>query len=494
MAKFYVTTAIPYVNARPHLGHALEYVQADVVRRYHQLMGDDVHLISGADENALKNVQAAEKAGVEVSEFLKQNSKIFRRFYQDLGVELNEFRRGTDQKFHWPGVQDLWKRCDRAGDIYKKTYSGLYCIGCEQFYLPKDLINGRCPTHLRPPEEVDEENYFFKLTKYQKQLEDLIESNELKIIPENRKNEVLTFVKQGLEDFSISRSNRRARGVGVPVPGDNSQKIYVWFDALTIYMTAVGYGYDEKLWSKWWPADLHIIGKDIIRFHCVYWPAMLLSAGLSLPKMVFSHGFITSNGQKMSKTIGNVIDPYDLINKYGVDALRYYLLREIPPFDDGDITLKKFAEVYQADLANGLGNLVQRVAKLCELRSLDISDVAKDSNRSIEKLKVGGFFEHLNRFEFNLALEELWRTIKDIDVDINNRKVWELDGQKAGGYLKSYVSQILAVANKLQVFLPGTAERIGEIFQGPKVKAPEKPLFPRITKIANSSENREHKY
>ena len=422
MVKFYATTAIPYVNARPHLGHALEYVQADVIRRYHKLIGDEVHLISGADENALKNVQAAEKAGVEVETFLKRNSDIFRKFYADLGVELNEFRRGTDEKLHWPGVRELWERCKIAGDIYKKTYKGLYCVGCEQFYLPKDLIGGKCPAHLKEPEEVAEENYFFKLTRYQKQLEDLIESNKFKIIPEHRRNEVLSFVKQGLEDFSISRSNQRARGVGVPVPGDDSQKIYVWFDALTIYMTAVGYGYNEKLWDKWWPADLHIIGKDIIRFHCVYWLAMLLSAGLPLPKMVFSHGFITSNGQKMSKTIGNVMDPYDLINKYGVDALRYYLLREIPPFDDGDITLKRFAEVYQADLANGLGNLVQRVAKMAEGLNLGKLQLAGGSEASLLK-KIEPLIQS---FKFNEALEIIWLEIGQIDRYINNKQIWAL--------------------------------------------------------------------
>jgi len=493
MVKFYVTTAIPYVNARPHLGHALEYVQADVIRRYHRLIGDEVHLVSGADENALKNVQAAEKAGVEVKTFLERNSDIFRKFYADLGVELNGFRRGTDEKFHWPGVQELWKRCNIAGDIYKKTYKGLYCVGCEQFYLPKDLVDGKCPAHLKEPEEVAEENYFFKLTRYQKQLEDLIESNELNIIPEHRRNEVLSFVKQGLEDFSISRSNQRARKVGVPIPGDDSQKVYVWFDALTIYMTAVGYGYDEKLWNKWWPADLHIIGKDIIRFHCVYWPAMLLSAGLPLPRTVFSHGFITSNGQKMSKTIGNVIDPYDLINKYGVDALRYYLLREIPPFDDGDITLKRFAEVYQADLANGLGNLVQRVAKMGE--GLDLGKLQLEEGSEVNLLKK--IEPLIQSFKFNEALEIIWREVSGIDKYISRKEIWALPSEEKQRELNRIIhgtegiTGLRDIAEALQPFMPETAERIREIFQGPKVVAPEKPLFPRLAKIAKISENHE---
>src|SRR3990172_1921284 len=290
--KYYLTTAIPYVNAKPHIGHALEYVIADAIHRYQDLIGNDVYFVSGADENALKNVQAAEKAGVPVQQFLNENSKTFADFYKLLEVDLDEFRRGTDQKHHWPGVQKLWKLVDKNGDIYKKKYKGLYCVGCEEFKTEKDLVDGKCPDHDKVPEEVEEENYFFKLSKYQDKIFKLIESDEYKIIPSKRKNEILSFIKDGLTDISISRSNERARGVGVPVEGDNSQKAYVWFDALNIYQTAVGFGYDENLWKEWWPADLHIIGKDIIRFHAVYWPAILLSASLPLPKRLLVHGFI----------------------------------------------------------------------------------------------------------------------------------------------------------------------------------------------------------
>lgn len=475
MAKFYLTTAIPYVNAKPHIGHALEYVQADVVRRFYQKKfgKENVRLISGADENALKNVQAAEKAGMDVKEFLDKNSDIFRKFYQDLGIELDEFRRGTDQKKHWPGVQKLWELCQKNGDIYKKSYKGLYCVGCEQFYLTKDLADGKCPNHLKEPEVIEEENYFFKLSKYQPELEKLIASDELKIIPPQRKNEVLSFVRQGLEDFSISRSNARVKGVGVPVPGDETQKMYVWFDALNIYMTAVGFGYDQKLWEKWWPADLHIIGKDIIRFHCVYWPAILLSAGLPLPKAVFSHGFITSEGQKMSKTIGNVIDPYELAEKFGFEALRYFLLREILPFDDGDITREKFAKTYQADLANGLGNLVQRVAKLCELKHFALHP------SSLPNPSYPSFSSHIEHFEFNLALEEFWQELSALDGKINIDKPWEKSDAKAGKDLIVYVEKILQLTLPLSIFLPETAAKIQRIFKGPKVLAPSTPLFPR---------------
>lgn len=483
MAKFYLTTAIPYVNAKPHVGHALEYVLADVIHRWQELEGKRTYFVSGADENALKNVQAAVKAGVEPKEFLDRNSAVFRELYQRLGVKLDEFRRGTDQEKHWPGVQELWERCAAAGDIYSQSYKGLYCVGCEQFYLAKDLVDGKCPIHLTEPEMVEEENYFFRLSRYQQQLEDLISSGTLKIIPEHRKNEVLTFVRQGLEDFSISRSNRRARGVGVPVPGDDSQKIYVWFDALAIYMTAVGYGYDQKLWGQWWPADLHVIGKDIIRFHCVYWPAMLLSAKLPLPKAVFSHGFITSGGQKMSKTLGNVIDPDALIDKYGVDAVRYYLLREIPPFDDGDLTVSRFEEVYQSDLSNGLGNLVSRIARLAELHHLSFSPSTPAGLSSLANspLDLSDFSHRLENFEFNLAIEQLWQQFSSLDGKINADKPWEKSGREIDPLLRDYIQTLVNLTVPLAIFLPETAEKIRRILKGPTIALP-RPLFPRFMK------------
>src|SRR3990167_11104304 len=409
--KFYLTSAIPYVNARPHLGHAQEYVIADCIQRYHELLGDGVFLGSGADENALKNVQAAEKEELSPSVFLKKYSDIFRDFYGLLVVSLDVFRRGTDQTFHWPGVQLLWNRCLRSGDIYKKRYVGLYCVGCESFKRKKDLLDGKCPDHNTFPERIEEENYFFRLSKYQHQIEDLITSDTLRIFPQKRRREILSFVRMGLEDFSVSRSNERARGGGVPIPGDDKQKIYVWFDALAIYMTGVGYGYDERLWKAWWPADLHIIGKDIIRFHAVYWPAILLSAKLPLPKALLVHGFITSDGRKMSKSIGNVIDPFEIIEKYGVEPTRYFLLSQIPTLDDGDLTIDKFEKAYQADLANGLGNLVARVAGLSG-RSGFTSSKPKKLSFSKEVAKA------TEKYEVDKALEFIWGEIKKADVFI----------------------------------------------------------------------------
>ncbi|MGD8744248.1 MAG: methionine--tRNA ligase [Candidatus Woesebacteria bacterium] len=469
--KFYLTTAIPYVNAKPHLGHTLEYVIADTIHRYHELSGKKVRFTSGADENALKNIRAAEKAKEDVSSFLDKHSKIFKEFYKLLGVDLDEFRRGTDRQKHWPGVQKLWRLADKNGDIYKKNYKGLYCVGCESFKTKKELVEGKCPDHDRKPEIVEEENYFFKLSKYQDRLVELIETDTYKIFPQKRKNEVLSFIKDGLEDFSISRSNQRAKETGVPVPTDDSQKIYVWFDALTIYMTSTGWGTNEKLWKKWWPADLHVIGKDIIRFHAVYWPAMLISAKLTLPRQLLVHGFITSKGRKMSKTLGNVVDPYKLINGYGVEPTRYYLLAKIPTQDDGDFTTEAFEQVYQADLANGLGNLVARVAGLS--KGFDIPDPKPQLSFSPEVKK------YIKSYQLNLALEEIWKEIGAADKLINTEKVWELEGEKKEKVLTMLVRKIRQIAYDLKPFLPKTAEKIEKQFTNSKIKV-QKPLFPRL--------------
>ncbi len=470
--KYYLTTAIPYVNARPHIGHALEYVIADSIHRYLELAGHEVRIVSGADENALKNVQAAEKAGKPVQQFLDENSKTFAEFYKLLEVELDEFRRGTDQKYHWPGVQKLWNLVNSKGDIYKKKYKGLYCVGCEEFKTEKELVDGKCPIHDKVPEEVEEENYFFNLSKYQDKLLKLIESDEYEITPQKRKNEILAFLKDGLTDISISRSRERAKGVGVPVPNDDSQFVYVWFDALNIYQTGVGFGYDEELWKKWWPADLHVIGKDIIRFHAVYWPAILLSADLPLPKKLLIHGFITSGGRKMSKTIGNVVDPYEIIEKHGIEPLRYFLLSQIPTKDDGDFTIQHFEEVYQADLANGLGNLVARVAGLAEKEDFTIPE-PKELTISSEVQ------EAITNYELEKALLIIWEKIKKADVFINKRGVWNLKGAQKQAALVNLVSQLRQIAFDLQPFLPETAEKIEEQFNGKKVKS-TKPLFPRL--------------
>ena len=371
--RFYITTTTPYVNADPHIGFALEVITADVIARYHSQLGEEVVFNTGTDEHGLKIYQQAQTEKLTPQQFTDKYSQRFRELKGLLNLGLTNFIR-TTEKHHEAAAQEFWRRCDAHGDIYKKLYKIKYCVGCELEKTESELVDGKCPIHPNKILEIiEEENYFFRFSKYQDKLLNLIDSDTYKIFPQKRKNEVVSFIKSGLEDFSISRSNERAHGVGVPLPGDDNQKIYVWFDALTIYMTGVGWGYDEKLWRRWWPADLHIIGKDIIRFHAVYWPAMLLSAGLPLPKALLVHGFISSGGRKMSKTLGNVIDPYAVIKKYGVEPLRYFLLSQIPTLDDGDFTVEAFKSVYQADLANGLGNLAARLAKLCEKGAIDKS-------------------------------------------------------------------------------------------------------------------------
>lgn len=466
--KFYITTAIPYVNAKPHVGHALEFVQADVIKRYHALLGENTLLLSGSDENALKNVQAAEKEGKNVQEFVDENSKLFQNLAEKLNIQFDIFQKGSSLQHH-TSSQELWKKCFDNGDIYKKEYSGLYCVGCELFYEKEELDdNGECFEHPgKKLETVTEENYFFKLFKYENEIKKLIENDTVKIIPESRKNEMLSFIKQGLKDISISRSNARAKNWGVSVPDDENQKMYVWFDALNIYRSGLGDKYED-----FWPADVHVIGKGIIRFHAIYWIAFLLSAGLPIPKSIFVHGYFTVDGQKMSKTIGNVIDPITLIEKYGTDALRYYFLKEIPPTDDGDFSEEKLKVLYNADLANGLGNLVARVAKLCENVSFEYH--IKDGVQLSEVTEI-----YLKEYRFHDALSNIWDQINNANGAISKDEPWSIqDEEKLKDKLFSYVSSIIYIANDLQPFLPETSEKILKQFSG-EIKSGE-PLFPRI--------------
>jgi len=475
--KFYITGAIPYVNAAPHVGHALEFVQADAIARFKKLVGNDVLFVSGSDENGLKIVRAAKEESLTPQELADRNTQVFKDLIKILKVDVDIWRRGSDKEFHWPGTEKLWKLCKKNGDIYKKLYGGHYCVGCEDFYTKKDLVQGKCPEHLKEPEWVEEENYFFRLSKYQKIIEDLITSNRLLIIPQARRNEILSFIHSGLEDFSISRSKERAKNWGIPVPGDYSQVIYTWFDALNAYQTAVGFGYDEALWKKWWPADVHVIGKGILRFHAVYWIGMLLSARLPLPKSIFVHGYISSARHKMSKSLGNIIDPFKVVKKYGAEATRYYLLREIPAYADGDFTFKRFEELYNADLANGLGNLVARVAKLCERAKFEPKP--KNLNHSTRITGIETFKKLLEEFKFNDALAFIWNKISQADKYVDINQPWTLDGESLTQILEHLVSEILEISVLLSPFLPETAEKIKKQFSGPTIKS-ELPLFPRI--------------
>lgn len=470
----FVSTAIPYVNAAPHIGHALEYVQADVLARYYRQRDYQVFFSSGADENALKTVQSAEKENLTPQQIADKYAQPFEAFKVLLNISYDRFIR-TSQPFHHHGSAEFWNRCQ--ADIYKKDYEGLYCVGCEEFKLPKDLdAEGNCPDHKKKPDLVKETNYFFNLKKYQTYLEELISSNTLKITPDERKNEVLSFIRGGLEDFSISRSKERAKGWGIPVPDDPDQYMYVWFDALLNYITTLGFPDETGDYKTFWadnPNRFHVIGKGISRFHAIYWPAMLKSAGLPVPTQEFVHGYITVNGEKISKSLGNVISPTEVVEKYGVDPVRYYLLKEIHPFQDGDFSFDRFEEVYNADLANGLGNLVQRVAKLCEKHSLVAPASITASNYNPEIAK------HLEQFEFHLALEKVWKLIQTADRFVNDHKPWTLDTEAATPVLTQLILDLQTIATQLKPFLPKTADRILETFYG-KISTPQVPLFPRL--------------
>ena len=469
--RLYITNAIPYVNAAPHVGHALEYVQTDCIVRFYKLLGFDVFYAAGADENSLKNVQAAEAENVPIQTLVDKYAKEFENLKDTLNISWDVFNR-TSARHHIAGTQKLWLSCKKE-DIYKKKYRGLYCVGCEVFYKAEEVKGGVCPDGHTNIEEVEEENYFFKLTNYSEFLYKLIETNKLQIVPETRKNEVLSFIRQGLEDFSISRSVERARGWGVPVPSDNSQVMYVWFDALTTYLTAFGYP-SGNLFKKYWidnPNRLHVIGKGIIRFHAVYWPAMLKSAGIPLPKTEFVHGYITVEGQKISKTLGNVIDPFDLVGKFGQEAVRYYLLREIPAWGDGDFSISRFKELYNGELANGLGNLVARVARLCADTKLNLP---QKKNFKFKKTVL----DELKNFRFDRALISLWGNVSDLDKKINEQKPWELQGPTLKKAIAPIAQEIREIAFNLSPFLPKTSKIILDQFTG-KVTAQD-PLFPRI--------------
>jgi methionyl-tRNA synthetase len=485
MKKVFISTSIPYVNAAPHLGHAMEFIQADVLARRHRLIGDEVFFLSGSDENSLKNVQSAEKAGVSVKDLVNENFQKFFQLKKILNLSIDEFIRTTEEK-HFKGAQKLWKACEK--DIYKKNYSGLYCVGCEEFYKEEELEDGLCPEHKKKPELIEEENYFFRLSKYQDKLAEIIKKDEVKIIPETRKNEVLSFINSGLQDFCISRSSERARGWGIDVPDDPTQKMWVWFDALSNYINALGYGSnDESKFNEFWQdneARLHVIGKGILRFHAVYWLAMLLSAGLSLPKTIFVHGYITVDGQKMSKSIGNIIDPIELVLKYGVDGVRYFLLREMPATGDGDFSYEKLEKRYNSDLASGLGNLFSRTVAMIVKAGLDKDFEIKPDKIFFDKVgevekKVGDNF-----IQFNETLSDIWELVAFCDKYIDEEKPWEIkEGEKQREVFSNLLLSLISISQMIEPFLTQTSlkmkEQLGENKGVFNVKKGES-LFPRI--------------
>ena len=469
--KFYITTAIDYVNSSPHLGHALEKIQADVIARYQRTKGKDVFFLTGTDENSLKNVKAAKEMGISTEELVDKNAARFYQLKKALNLSFDDFIR-TTQKRHKKGVQKFWLAIKK--DIYKKKYRGLYCVGCEEFYKKEELENGLCPEHKIKPEIIEEENYFFALSKYQDKLKRIIEKGEIRIVPESRKIEVLSFIEKGLEDICISRSIERAHGWGIEVPGDKTQVIWVWLDALSNYITALDYGKDGEKFKKYWPADLHVIGKGISRFHCIYWPAFLISAKLPLPKMVFVHGYITVEGQKMSKSLGNVVDPFFVVEKFGTDALRYFLLREASPFEDVDFTFEKLKKRYNDDLAKGLGNLVARIISLAKKFKISKSKEVKDEalKRNL-KISAKKWKENLESFQFHEALRVIFDFISFCDKFINEKRPWEKENKK---FIPDLLFALESISKLLNPFLPETSKKILSQIKTKKKEI----LFPKI--------------
>jgi len=431
----YLTTSIPYVNAAPHVGFALEMIQADCLARLYRLQGYEVRFQAGSDENSLKNVQAAEAAGVPVETLVRRNAERFYGLKDALDLSFDDFIRTSLDRRHRTGVERLWAACAAKGDIYKRAYAGLYCTGCEQFYKPAELTNGCCPEHGSAPERISEENYFFRLSRYEEKLRRAIVSGDMEICPGSRRNEVLAWIDGGLEDFSISRSAARARGWGIPVPGDADQVIYVWFDALGNYLAALDYGTNgDKLYRFWHDAAAreHVIGKGITRFHAVYWPAMLLSAGLPLPTRLLVHGYVTVEGSKIGKSAGNAIDPVPLAQALGADALRYYLLRHFRSTEDGDFSRDRYLQAYNAELAGQLGNLVHRTLSMIERYSDGLVPVAAaNRERRPDILRAAGALPatvdtHLESFAFHDALAAIWSFIAAANKYVADTRPWSL--------------------------------------------------------------------
>jgi len=478
--KFYITTTIPYANASPHIGFALEIVQADVLARWNRLKGKDVFFLTGTDEHGVKNYQTAKAKGLKTQKFVDKNSLEFKRLTKALNISNNYFIRTTDKKVHWPGVVKLWKILDKKEDIYKKEYTGNYCSGCERFITDKELVDGHCQIHPNVKiQKFSEENYFFKLSKYSDKIKKLIESDELKISPEKYKKSFLSSIKDGLTDVSFSR-DRKHLPWGIPVPGDDKQVMYVWCDALTNYLT--GIGYPNKKYKKFWPANTHVVGKDMLRFHIGIWPGMLLSAGLPLPKEVIVHGFLTVDGRKMSKSLGNVISPLKLRERYDSDSIRYLLLRETPFGDDGDFSEKVLISRHNNELADKLGNLVSRVSALAEkhgLKEVNFEKINVDINISNV---VKNISESIERFEFDKALNSIFAFIDTLNQFVQDGKIWKTGSKED---LFELATGIRAVSILLWPFIPETCEKISKIF-GFKISLDEikKPL--KIIKIKKS--------
>ena len=470
--KFFISTAIDYPSEKPHLGHCLEKIQADVSARYKRIQGFDVHFSTGLDEHGLKIQRYAQKAGKNPQEFVDEMAGYFRDLWKLLNISNDDFIRTTEGR-HIKVVQEIIKKIYEKGDIYKGKYKGLYCVDCESYYLPKDLVDGKCPVHQKEPELIEEETYFFRMSKYQPALIKYIKENKNFIIPESKRNEILSRLREPLQDLSISRATVEW---GIPLPFDGKLTLFVWIDALINYLTTIGY--PSENFKKFWPADIHIIGKDIIWHHSVIWGSLLLSLGLPLPKTIFVHGFITVGGQKMSKSLGNIIDPFELVKKYGTDAVRYFLLREIPSTEDGDFTYEKFEKRYNADLAAGIGNLVARVitlAKIPNSKSQISKQIPNPKFQNIINQTWKNYHKALEEFKFNEALISIWDLISFCDRYIEKERPWEKSERQKSTILNLQFA-LTEIAKLLEPFLPETSEKILKQIETKKLEI----LFSRI--------------
>lgn len=471
MKKRYITTAIPYMNGSPHIGHAMDYCLADVCARYYRMLGDEVRFQAGTDEHGGKIFRKAEDAGISAQEYVDNNVRQLKDFIAKLDISYTDFVRTTDAD-HEERAQEIWRKL--ADHIYLAKYDGWYCTGCERFVTQKeyDENDGMCPDHQKAYERLEEENYYLRIADFREQIYHAIESDEMRVLPDFRKKEILKLLEE-TPDVSVSRPRSQLTW-GVPVPDDDDQVMYVWVDALSNYITVLGY--PEQDISDWWPALAQFVGKDILRFHTIIWPAMLLGLGLPLPKTIVSHGMVLADGQKMSKSVGNVIDPVDVINRYGVDAFRYYFLRHVDTFADSDFTWEKFEIAYNNELANDFGNLVQRLATLMNKNQIEMNDGGGDE-------LPADYCELMEKYEYSNAFDLVWDRVQGLNKKIDDEKPWVMakngEADKLKKCLQSLASELVLVNKMLSPFLPGTSEKVAKIFAGGLVTPPKEPLFPK---------------
>jgi len=479
MTKKYITTAIPYVNAKPHIGTAMDYLYADILARYWMQQDQEVLVSIGTDEHGSKIANKAAKSNISAQEFVDNLQPDFENMRKEMNIDLSiiENVRTTDPE-HKKRVQEIWKDLDKAGVIYKSTYKGWYCEGCEAFVTENEAktMDYICPDHNKKLEKLSEENYYLKVSDFTEEIREFVKKA---VIPEFRGKEILELIKDGAKDVSISRP-REKLSWGIEVPGDEDQVMYVWIDALSNYLTALKY--PDNDWQKsFWPPKLQIVGKDILRFHAIIWPAILLALKIDLPKNLLAHGFINVDGHKMSKSLGNVISPIDIIDQYSADAFRYYFARHIPTFDDGDFTWVKFEAAYNGELANDLGNLVSRLANMIQKYKINSNWQEQKSRIEAEKDQ---YYSYMNKYEFSRAIETVWSAIQSCNKFIEETKPWQLaktDEVKLKKVLSTLWRDIMIIQSLLIPFLPDTADKIAQVFDGEKVKQ-NMILFPKKDK------------